>query len=373
LRSPALTVRSALAGLLNPSTPLPSLADRARSGLSRLARIRGPERLAPLAVCALLIAAALFSVLPSAGAATAPGAGYSEYGMGLAGDPEAGGPGGQGYDLAGASYPPELAIVNQVQQLAATPTPRTEFVWYVVRNGDSLRSIAARYGISIETLYFANKKSLPDPGSIKAGLRLLVPPSDGVVAVVAEGDTLVSLANHYGTTAREIIEANWLTSAGLVAGQMLVIPIDPGSLPGSTSGGRYAGGSMWWPVNGAWHISQYYWSGHHAIDIAAPYGTPVIAAAGGTVVYAGWRSYEQGGYVVWIKHTDNLYTTYNHLTSKRYVRSGQTVRAGQQVGQIGTSGITTGPHLHFEVWLSYPWSKGDNGDAVNPCLYLAQC
>jgi murein DD-endopeptidase MepM/ murein hydrolase activator NlpD len=131
-------------------------------------------------------------------------------------------------------------------------------------------------------------------------------------------------------------------------------------------------GSWLWPVLGSSYISQYFWSGHHAIDIAAPYGAPVVAAVSGTVIFADWRSYTGGGNVIWVEENGKLYTTYNHL-SKWFVHAGQKISAGQRIGSIGTSGEATGPHLHFEVWTGYPLALGSVVDAVNPCNYLAGC
>jgi murein DD-endopeptidase MepM/ murein hydrolase activator NlpD len=355
---------------------LPAAATRvAQAGRARLAKFPWRERLVPIGLCVLVAASILLSALPTVGASgKGDGAAYhAQYGMGLDDQIDQSGD-ALPLDNDGLStYPPELVIVNALQNPPATTAPRTEFVWYVVKNGDSVRAVAARYGLRLETLYNANKKSLPDPESIKAGLRLLIPPTDGLVVTVKDGDTVMTLANKYGVSGTSILDANMLPNAILTVGQMLVIPVEPGDMPGSAGGTRYAGGSMWWPVvGGKNYISQYFNSGHRALDIAAKYGTPVIAAAGGTVVYAGWRSKSQGGYVVWIKHTDGLYTTYNHL-SKWYVRSGQEVSAGRKIGLIGTSGVSTGPHLHFEVWLGYPWGLGNNSDATNPCRYLAAC
>ncbi len=76
--------------------------------------------------------------------------------------------------------------------------------------------------------------------------------------------------------------------------------------------------------------------------------------------------------MIWVKEGTKLYTTYNHL-SYVGVKVGQNIRAGQVIGRVGTSGVATGPHLHFEVWLGYPWALGNNSDAVNPCRYLAGC
>jgi murein DD-endopeptidase MepM/ murein hydrolase activator NlpD len=113
------------------------------------------------------------------------------------------------------------------------------------------------------------------------------------------------------------------------------------------------------------YISQYFHYGHYAIDIAADSGTRVMAAAGGTVIWAGWKN-NGGGYQVWIAHGSGLYTTYNHMSSIAVGR-GQHVSRSQQVGRVGMTGNATGPHLHFEVWRGMVW---DGGTRVNPLIYL---
>jgi hypothetical protein len=110
-----------------------------------------------------------------------------------------------------------------------------------------------------------------------------------------------------------------------------------------------------WPVPGG-TVSQYYHGGHRALDIAAPYGSSVVAAADGTVTWAGWRS-NGGGLVVAIDHGGGLVTRYNHLGSI-WVGPGQWVARGQGIAGVGCTGICTGPHVHFEVIL--------NGVAINP-------
>jgi murein DD-endopeptidase MepM/ murein hydrolase activator NlpD len=121
---------------------------------------------------------------------------------------------------------------------------------------------------------------------------------------------------------------------------------------------------MSWPVSGG-HISQYFGYGHYAIDIAAPYGTSVAAAAGGRVSFAGWRN-NGGGYQVWISHGSGVYSTYNHLSGVS-VGGGAYVNRGQRVGRVGATGWATGPHLHFEVWIGPVWAGGYR---VNPLNYL---
>lgn len=135
--------------------------------------------------------------------------------------------------------------------------------------------------------------------------------------------------------------------------------------PGATTSG--SSGSMTWPVAGGGRISQYFHSRHGAIDIAAPRGTTVRAGRAGTVTFAGWRN-NGGGYQVWIRHNNNVSTTYNHMNSVN-VRTGTYVSRGQRVGRVGTSGYATGPHLHFEVWIGPIWNGGYR---VNPLRYTSR-
>jgi murein DD-endopeptidase MepM/ murein hydrolase activator NlpD len=249
---------------------------------------------------------------------------------------------------------------------------------YTVQPGDTLNQIAGKFDLATPTVYWANKAQLPDPGSLRPGQQLLIPPIDGLLVKVGAKDTLDSLAAKYKVSAQDIVDVNNLPDASVVLGQTLLIPgASGGPMPASRSGssgggGTYSGGSFVWPVAGYNYISQYFWSGHHALDIAASEGTPVVAAAAGTVVLVGNRGYSGGGNVVWIEHNSKLYTTYNHLSAWN-VRVGQKVSAGQRVGSVGHTGDATGPHLHFEVWLGYPWALGNTSDAVNPCKYLAGC
>jgi len=154
------------------------------------------------------------------------------------------------------------------------------------------------------------------------------------------------------------------------------VPVDPDATPlpapvGVGSAGSSAGGvsnrasapgaigSLFWPVP-AGSISQYYHAGHLALDVAAPYGSRVVAAQGGTVTWAGWRN-NGGGYVISINHGNGMTTVYNHLGSV-WVSPGQYVSAGQGIGGVGCTGICTGPHVHFEVIV--------NGIIDNPLRYL---
>jgi murein DD-endopeptidase MepM/ murein hydrolase activator NlpD len=132
------------------------------------------------------------------------------------------------------------------------------------------------------------------------------------------------------------------------------------SLPWSGPTGYVDGdGSLSWPVPGG-YISQYFWGGHQAVDIAHSYGGAVLAADTGTVVSAGWMN-NGGGLVITIQHSDGRVTGYNHLGSV-LVSPGQGVVRGEQIATVGCTGICTGPHVHFLVIV--------NDVLVNPLRYL---
>ena len=132
------------------------------------------------------------------------------------------------------------------------------------------------------------------------------------------------------------------------------------SLPWAGPTGYVDGdGTLSWPVPGG-YVSQYFWGGHQAIDIAHAYGGAVVAADTGTVVSAGWMS-NGGGLVVTIQHADGRVTGYNHLGAV-LVSPGQGVVRGEQIATVGCTGICTGPHVHFAVIV--------NGVLVNPLRYL---
>jgi murein DD-endopeptidase MepM/ murein hydrolase activator NlpD len=263
---------------------------------------------------------------------------------------------------------------------------------YKVKSGDTLVTIAKRYGVSMKTLWWANKLESKD--DLHIGQVLRIPPVSGLVVTVKDTDTIDSLSDTYSVKAAKIIELNGLDDPTLVVGQTLVLPgakgapiptpkptPKPAAKPRSTSGGggkanrpssggaesRYNGGQFHWPVvGGGNYVSQYAHAGHMAVDIAGDYGSPVVAAAGGRVVFAGWKS-NGGGWQVWISHGSGIYTTYNHMSGVA-VGTGQSVGRGQRVGRLGASGWATGPHLHFEVWRGgRPWGGGYQ---TNPMRYF---
>ena len=265
---------------------------------------------------------------------------------------------------------------------------------YRVRSGDTLTGIASQFGVSMMTVWWAN--DLKSKSDLVVGKVLTIPPVSGLVVDVVAGDTLDALSAKYRVDKQDILAANGLTDPNLVVGQTLILPgalgesiktpkpkpvttkpstSGSGSDRGGGGGGgggsvrppaTYSGGAMSWPVvGGGNYVSQYYRNGHYGIDIAADYGSRVRAAAGGRVIFAGWKS-NGGGYQVWIAHGSGLYTTYNHMAGVSVAR-GQSVSRGQQVGRVGSSGNSTGPHLHFEVWRGEIWNGGTR---VNPLGYF---
>lgn len=216
---------------------------------------------------------------------------------------------------------------------------------YEVRAGDTLSSIASRYGIPLAWLMASNGLTST---TIYPGQKLLVT-KDGVLHTVKPGETLADVSARYGVTEEAVRAANNL-GTDLTPGQVLYIP-NPATVPPlfPTVEPRFV-----WPVRGSVsspfgpRIHPIYGvpSFHTGIDLAVPEGTPVRAARAGTITYSGW---ENGfGLLVVIYHGDGYESYYGHL-SKLLVSAGQSVSAGEIVALSGTTGLSTGPHLHFEV------------------------
>lgn len=343
-------------------------------------RVKRHHRLVSLGACLLLVAVAAVSTMPPVSAAGAP-----------APTPDASSvvdSSGTVTDQGSNQTPTEPGVVadlgdttvyNVIQSVAVAPGSGG-FQIYAVRSGDGLNKIAGKFGLSGNTIYWANTSRLPNPASIRVGLKLLIPPVDGITLTIRANNTLSGLASKYKVSIQKIMAANSLSDSTLTAGQLLVIPLAqvpaiPTPKPASGAGG---GGTAWtgqklrWPVPSSHTITQFFSSRHAAIDIGAPTGSPVIAAVRGTVVYAGWKTSgagNGGGIEIWVSSGGKLYTTYNHLSAE-FVHVGQVVSAGQRIGNVGMTGNATGPHLHFEVWVCFPWSTGTTSCARNPLRYF---
>lgn len=227
---------------------------------------------------------------------------------------------------------------------------------YVVREGDTLSQIAEMFSVSVNTIRWAN--DMTGKSTIRPGQTLVILPVTGIRHVVKKGDTLQSVAKKYGGDVNEIISYNGLEEgAALVIGEEIMIPDGEISSPAvraaTGSGTSYSGpsyeGYYMRPVNG---VRSQGLHGHNAIDIAAPEGTPIYAAASGEVIISqegGWNG-GYGSYVV-IKHGNGTQTLYAHNASNA-VSVGQKVSQGDVIGYVGHTGRTVGPtgnHVHFEV------------------------
>lgn len=232
---------------------------------------------------------------------------------------------------------------------------------YTVRKGDTLSSIAKMYGVTTNTIVWAN-----DIGnSVKEGQVLVILPVSGTLHTVVKGDSLKSIAKKYKADFGEIAQFNGLDSNSLLAiGDTIVIPDGEGSAKVSgtakttKTSNPYRGGSgrdyvdyYVRPIVGGILTQKLH--GYNAVDIGAPTGTILHAAADGQVIIArssGWNG-GYGKYIV-IAHKNGTQTVYGHL-SQVLVSSGDFVNQNQIIGKTGNTGNSTGPHLHFEVRGAY--------------------
>jgi murein DD-endopeptidase MepM/ murein hydrolase activator NlpD len=229
---------------------------------------------------------------------------------------------------------------------------------YVVRQGDTVASIAKMFGVSSNTIRWANDIS---GSTIREGQVLVILPISGVRHTVAKGDTIGTIAKKYKADAQEIAYFNNMSlSQKLDVGSIVIVPdgeiASPvrsssssklGSNPFRGGSGPVYEGYYLRPILGG-HKSQGL-HGYNGVDLASYLGAPVFAAAEGDVIIAargGWNG-GYGNYVV-IAHQNGTQTLYAHLSSV-LVSAGDHVVRGAQIGLVGSTGKSTGPHLHFEV------------------------
>jgi murein DD-endopeptidase MepM/ murein hydrolase activator NlpD len=246
---------------------------------------------------------------------------------------------------------------------------RDSIVDYKVQDGDTVASIANKFGISVDTIRWENSLT---SDKIKAGQILKIMPITGIAHTVAKGDTVYSIAKKYDADSQAIVDFPFNTFTDdetfeLAIGQIVIVP--DGVMPAAAvaprarqitpdAGTVTAHGQFVWPTAGT--ITQRFSWYHPGIDIANSVGTPDIAADSGHVIYAGWDPSGYGNTVL-IDHGNGFVTRYAHM-SLVMVISGQNIGRGQMVGKMGSTGHSTGPHTHFEVIL--------NGVHVNPLNYL---
>src|SRR3989344_3672914 len=249
---------------------------------------------------------------------------------------------------------------------------RDKIIEYEVQEGDNVASIAEKFGISTETVLWQN--NLDAKSKIKIGQNLQILPVTGMSHKVSKGDTVYSIAKKYDTSPQAVVDFPFNAFVNdetfeLAIGQIVIVPdgVKPKEAQSSPrirqitpdAGTVVASGSFVWPTSGT--ITQNFYWYHKGIDIANRAAPDVLAADSGKVVSAGWLDgYGYGNRVI-IDHGTGYRTLYAHLP-QIYVIPGQTVARGSAVGKMGSTGRSTGVHLHFEVIR--------NGVYLNPLSVL---
>jgi murein DD-endopeptidase MepM/ murein hydrolase activator NlpD len=245
---------------------------------------------------------------------------------------------------------------------------KPEIVSYRVLGGDNLASIAKRFNLSVNSIKWSNnlKNDLIKPGQV-----LEIPPFDGIIHKVEAGETVYSIAKKYNVTAQNIVNFplnNYADSDtfALNSGQTLFVPggiienkpIIQTQFIATIQAGVRGSSNFIWPTSG--NITQYPVVYHMALDIANSSAPAVLAADSGTVVYAGCLNWGYGCNVI-IDHGNGYQTLYGHLSSYS-VEAGNSVGQGGQIGVMGSTGRSTGTHLHFEI--------RSGGVLLNPLSFL---
>ncbi len=256
--------------------------------------------------------------------------------------------------VEGRALMPESGPLGTLADIDSVIPRSDQISVYVVREGDSLSQIANMFGVSVNTIVWAN--DIKRGNVIHEGQTLVVLPVSGIRHTVGKGDTIKSIAAKYGADAHEIFDYNGLSDGALlIVGDEIIVPkgtiatptyANPGtSIVRGTSGPLLLDYYLR-PVTGGTKSQGIH--GYNAVDLAAPIGTPILASATGEVIISrsGWNG-GYGNYIV-IAHDNGTQTLYAHNTSN-IVTPGQRVVQGQVIGYIGATGRVTGPHVHFEV------------------------
>lgn len=244
-------------------------------------------------------------------------------------------------------------------------TETVTFQTYKVKAGESISTIAKKFGLTnISTLISIN--DISNVRSLREGQKLTVPSSDGLIHYVKSGERLEVIAKNYGTEIGKILDANDLDSQNLKIGQKLFIP---GAKMDSAALKKALGETWIMPLKASFRWTSMFgrredpFSGvktnHTGVDMACPTGTPIKAVRGGKVIKAGVTGV-YGNYVI-IAHEEGYQTLYAHM-SKINAKQGQTVNQGTVIGLVGSTGYSTGPHLHFSLYK--------NGKLMDPMTIL---
>ena len=284
-----------------------------------------------------------------------------------------------GVSAGGLAFSKPIIMPGANLPTASNNTGRTEIIYHTVQSGEVIGQIAEKYGLSLSSVLWAN--GLTSRSLIKPGDKLKILPISGVVHKVKKGDNLSKIAKLYGADINKILEFNKLKSDGsdLVVGEELLIPDGkmPAPTPTYTQNTRQytvlsnvaapppsvsapAGSGYLWPA-GVRYISQYFGWRHTGLDIAGKIGTPLYATKYGTVTKSqcGWNG-GYGCYII-IDHGGGISSLYGHA-SKLYASVGDVVEQGETIALMGSTGRSTGSHLHFEIRI--------NGVRQNPLKYI---
>lgn len=257
----------------------------------------------------------------------------------------------------------DMVVVDPIH---GTDSLNTQISIYVVRDGDTLSSIAKMFGVSVNTILWSNTDlAISRTVPLKAGQTLIILPVTGINYTVRKGDTIQGIVLKYKADLNEVLQYNDITIASsLLIGQTIIIPDAEiqVSVPAKTSLGKKINtneplygangpdypGYYIRPINGGSRSQGLH--GYNAVDLADRIGTPIYASAAGTVIVSAYNSGWHGGYgnFIIIAHSNGTQTVYAHL-SRNLVRVGAYVQQGQNVALMGSTGNSTGPHVHFEI------------------------
>jgi len=284
---------------------------------------------------------------------------------------------------------PEIQVTQQTES-----ETRTEITTYTVETGDTIFGIAEKFGLTPETVLWSNRYILGDtPDGLVVGIELNILPVNGVYHKWSEGEGLNGVASFYGVDPDVIVNypGNGLdpdivgdySNPNIEPGKMLVVPegtrpsvawIVPRDNPASGSSylgpgacggiiyGNVGTGTFTYPTTATW-LSGYDYNPpvHNGLDFDGDFGSPIYAADSGVIVYSGWSDRGYGNLIV-VDHDGGWQTFYAHMTEGTLAPCGTNVQKGQLIASMGSTGNSSGPHLHFELRLE--------GQPVNPWQFL---
>lgn len=273
---------------------------------------------------------------------------------------------------------------NAIAKLASVETTssskaKSKYTKYIVKNGDTLWSIARDFGITTDSIKWSN--GIADENMVKPGQTLNIPSVTGIVHRVAAGETIEGIASKYKTSTNLIISQNDLYGENITVGMEIIVPdgvieapppppapkVQTPKVAAANSGGGRYGSSSAIGRTGSFRFPTIvgpmgYYNGYHwwAIDVPNSIGTPIYAADSGRIAEAKYGYNGGYGNTILIDHGDGFQTRYAHMSTLLIL--GGYVQKGQVIGYMGSTGRSTGSHLHFEISI--------NGAKQNPMKYF---